>query len=232
MKNILARGGVEFVAVFLGIALSLWVDDYREEKELSDRITEDYENIFYEVKSNIKIIEEIISQNNDIILCEEKILEILNRKVPYKQDNVIKLVSNIFSLTFFGETSAHRTSVASGRFNSSRNDTLTKQISKLYEHYFVRLNKNGAWVDDVFNQGHTIPFYTAIYNINNLDSLIIKKYFFSDTFQNNFLFFRFARSIYMMRLEETWDQLYIVKNSLEHFLIEPSYNLGITFDEN
>ena len=178
MKNILARGGVEFVAVFLGIALSLWVDDYREEKELSDRITEDYENIYYEVKSNIKIIEAIISQNNDIILCEEKILEILNRKVPYKQDNVIKLVSNIFSLTFFGETSAHRTSVASGRFNSSRNDTLTKQISKLYEHYFVRLNKNGAWVDDVFNQGHTIPFYTAIYNINNLDSLIIKKYFF------------------------------------------------------
>ena len=102
----------------------------------------------------------------------------------------------------------------------------------MYEHYFVRLNKNGAWVDDVFNQGHTIPFYTAIYNINNLDSLIIKKYFFSDTFQNNFLFFRFARSIYMMRLEETWDQLYIVKNSLEHFLIQPSFNLGIIFDEN
>jgi len=229
MKNILARGGVEFVAVFLGIALSLWVDDYREEKELSDRITDDYENIYYEVKSNIRIIEGIISQNIDINLYEEKILEILNRDVTYKQDDVIKLVSNIFSLTFFGETSAHRTSVASGRFNSSRNDTLTKQISKLYEHYFVRLNKNGSWVDDVFSQGHTIPFYAAIYNVNNLDSLTIKKYFFSDTFQNNFLFFRFARSIYMMRLEETQNQLYKVKNSLEHFLIEPSFNLGIEF---
>ena len=68
MKNILARGGVEFVAVFLGIALSLWVDDYREEKELSDRITDDYENIYYEVKSNIRIIEGIISQNIDINL--------------------------------------------------------------------------------------------------------------------------------------------------------------------
>ena len=227
--HILARGGVEFLAVFLGIALSLWVDDYREEKELSDRITDDYENIYYEVKSNIRIIEGIISQNIDINLYEEKILEILNRDVTYKQDDVIKLVSNIFSLTFFGETSAHRTSVASGRFNSSRNDTLTKQISKLYEHYFVRLNKNGSWVDDVFSQGHTIPFYAAIYNVNNLDSLTIKKYFFSDTFQNNFLFFRFARSIYMMRLEETQNQLYKVKNSLEHFLIEPSFNLGIEF---
>jgi hypothetical protein len=119
--------------------------------------------------------------------------------------------------------------VASGRFNSSKNDTLTKQISKLYEHYFVRLNKNGAWVDDVFSQGHTIPFYAAIFNVNNLDSLTIKKYFFSDTFQNNFLFFRFARSIYMMRLEETKNQLYKVKNSFEHFLIEPSFNLGIKF---
>ena len=47
MRNILAKGGVEFLAVFLGIALSLWVDDYREEKELSNRITDDYENIYH-----------------------------------------------------------------------------------------------------------------------------------------------------------------------------------------
>ena len=42
----------------------------------------------------------VIAENNDNILSEGKILGILNRKVPYKQDNVIKLVSNIFSLTF------------------------------------------------------------------------------------------------------------------------------------
>ena len=117
MKNILARGGIEFLAVFLGIALSLWVDDYRQEKELNNRIIDDYKNIYSEVKSNIKIIEKVISENNDIILSEGKILGILHRKVPYKQDNVIKLVANIYSSTFFGETSAHRTSVASGRFN-------------------------------------------------------------------------------------------------------------------
>ena len=31
MKNILARGGIEFLAVLLGISGSLWVDDYRIE---------------------------------------------------------------------------------------------------------------------------------------------------------------------------------------------------------
>ena len=51
MKNILARGGVEFVAVFLGIALSLWVDDYRESKELRERLSDDYQKIYKEVLS-------------------------------------------------------------------------------------------------------------------------------------------------------------------------------------
>ena len=34
VKNVLARGGIEFIAVFLGIALSLWVDEYRENNEI------------------------------------------------------------------------------------------------------------------------------------------------------------------------------------------------------
>ena len=45
MKNIFARGGIEFLAVFLGIALSLWVDDYREEKELKNRLEDDFQKI-------------------------------------------------------------------------------------------------------------------------------------------------------------------------------------------
>ena len=36
MKNILARGGIEFLAVFLGIALSLWVDEYQKSKDAKD----------------------------------------------------------------------------------------------------------------------------------------------------------------------------------------------------
>ena len=31
---------------------------------------------------------------------------------------------------------------------------------------------------------------------------------------------------------ETRNQLHKVKNSLEHFLVDPSFNLGIIFDDN
>tara|TARA_B100001013_G_scaffold101684_1_gene57625 strand:- start:1007 stop:1141 length:135 start_codon:yes stop_codon:yes gene_type:complete len=37
MKNILARGGIEFLAVFLGIALSLWVDGINKKKSLKNK---------------------------------------------------------------------------------------------------------------------------------------------------------------------------------------------------
>ena len=218
MKNILARGGIEFLAVFLGIALSLWVDDYRQSKELNNRIIDDYENIYSEVKANIEIIEDVIRKNNEMINAEKKILLILNQKLSYMQDEVIDLLGGIYSVTFFGETSAHRTSVASGRFNSSMNDTLTKEISKLYEHYFVRLTNNGTWLDNSTTPGPTLPFYDAIYHQSDIDSIAIKKEFFSDDFRDSFLYCSFVRGIYLKRVEQTRDQLYKVKSNLENYL--------------
>ena len=64
MKNILARGGVEFVAVFLGIALSLWVDEYQKSKEarelnnqilkrLHDNLEADSTDAFWNYKAHL-----------------------------------------------------------------------------------------------------------------------------------------------------------------------------------
>ena len=52
MKNILARGGVEFVAVFLGIALSLWVDDYRENVNIRRDVRNSLNAIALELAEN------------------------------------------------------------------------------------------------------------------------------------------------------------------------------------
>ncbi len=57
MKTILTRGGIEFLAVFLGIALSLQVDDYREERELKERLNDDLIKIYNEIQANTANIE-------------------------------------------------------------------------------------------------------------------------------------------------------------------------------
>ena len=45
MKNILARGGIEFLAVFLGIVLSFNVEEWREESEIKNNLFRDYVSI-------------------------------------------------------------------------------------------------------------------------------------------------------------------------------------------
>ena len=77
MKTILARGGIEFLAVFLGIALSLWVDDFREERELRERLNEDFIKIYNEVQANTANIESIIGLNEKYLSYEEKLLKVL-----------------------------------------------------------------------------------------------------------------------------------------------------------
>ena len=211
MKNIFARGGIEFLAVFLGIALSLWVDDYREEKELKNRLEDDFQKIYKEVQSNIKNIDNIIKKNRNHLKSESKLLDIINKKEKYSFDKSIDLIDGLKWPTFFGETTAYMTSIASGRFNTSDRDTLVRSISLLYEHYFVRLTLNGDILDQRafdFLTKYAVKFNKPRFNQQNIDTLKLEKYFFSDEFHNGLLSTHDIRkNYYMHRLNETKNHL-------------------------
>ncbi|MBC8345766.1 MAG: hypothetical protein ISR82_08440 [Candidatus Marinimicrobia bacterium] len=61
MKNILARGGIEFIAVLLGISGSLWVDDYRLELANQEKTIHTLESLKNELEK-IKDYEEYRAQ--------------------------------------------------------------------------------------------------------------------------------------------------------------------------
>ena len=165
MKNILARGGIEFLAVFLGIALSLWVNDWQENREIQKRLVEDYKKIHMEVKTDIDNIENILGLNEKIIQTEEYLLATINAEIDFNYDTVIQNIFQVISPTFFGNQSAYSASVASGRFNTSKDDELISKISNLYEHYYKRLVLNGDLLDQrstVFGKEHSFIFYRPI----------------------------------------------------------------------
>ena len=62
MKKILTRGGVELIAVVLGITLSLWVDDKRELSIIKKNNVKTLESIKNEVRLRIDYIERKINQ--------------------------------------------------------------------------------------------------------------------------------------------------------------------------
>ena len=80
LRKIVSKGGVEFVAVFLGIALSLWVDDWREEKEIIARLQDDYKKIHSEVKKDIVNLDNIIRFNQKHIKTEKYLLSVINKE--------------------------------------------------------------------------------------------------------------------------------------------------------
>jgi len=225
MKNILAKGGIEFLAVFLGIVLSLWVDDYRESKELESRLNDDYKKILTEVNANIKNINEIINANKKHSAAEDSLIDILNELIPYNLEIVIPLIkSAAYTPTFFGRTSAYNASIASGRFNASKRESLTDEISLLYEHYLKRLELNGDLFDmrgRDFEKDYAMPFFKARFNQNNIDKTYLKSHFFSKDFHNGMLYLHdFRDPHYIDRLNDTYEQLLKVKRNLENSLLK------------
>ena len=220
MKNILAKGGVEFLAVFLGIALSLWVDDYRESKELRQRLSDDYQKIYKEVLSNIENIDNIINLNNEIVESEKKLIEILNQEKKYNFKEMIGLINKIDSKPFFGESTAYKASVSSGRFNTSDDYKVVRNISRLYEHFFVRLDLNGNMLDKIvinFSDDFSSNFNKARFNQTNIDTLQLKNYFFSNDFHNALLnVYDMQNNYYLKRLSETRKQLIAIKDLLNN----------------
>ena len=65
MKNTLSRGGIEFMAVFLGIALSFYVEEWQNTIEQKNLLNKDCKNILLDVNEDITTIINVIKSNKE-----------------------------------------------------------------------------------------------------------------------------------------------------------------------
>ena len=98
MRNILARGGVEFIAVVLGLTISFWLDNQKE--EWNNR------------KIEINLLESIISDIESIKTYNQKrseVFELDNAVMDYVSTNWESL--NVDSITIILSTSGYKSSI-------------------------------------------------------------------------------------------------------------------------
>ena len=114
MKNILARGGVEFLAVFLGIALSLWVDDYRENINIKKDVRNSLNAIALELGENKETLSYIIKNIKFNDKFSDRLLDTKNfdnQKIAIKDSiwnaNIIPLGNKLY-------VNAYKNMVSSG----------------------------------------------------------------------------------------------------------------------
>ncbi|MBT7424235.1 MAG: hypothetical protein HN782_08510 [Candidatus Marinimicrobia bacterium] len=73
MKNILARGGIEFLAVLLGISGSLWIDNNKDIREVNYQIKRSLHALKETLISDSKTLEQYISEYENKIVHFEYI---------------------------------------------------------------------------------------------------------------------------------------------------------------
>ena len=133
MKNILARGGIEFLAVFLGIALSLWVDDYRNKINTKIEIKSLLDALALELTENKETLDYIIKSIDYNIKFTDRLIEtdaLVNQSVSSK-DSIWN--ANIIPLSSKLSKNAYDNFVSSGLIYKINDEKLIYEIQTIYE---------------------------------------------------------------------------------------------------
>jgi len=154
MKNILARGGIEFLAVLLGITLSLGVDESSKGKEIDLALRKDLINIRADLKKDIIEIERIDSLKSKGLDQLEIYLDIINNNLELEDVDSTLLFKNYgdISYTFFPMGSSYLVSLNSGRINYIEDLELIIALSKYYQNSYERIKANNFMFDEFLNK--------------------------------------------------------------------------------
>ena len=104
MKNIFARGGIEFLAVFLGIALSFYVEEWQNTNDQKNLLNKDCKNILLDVNEDLNTISNVIKSNKDDYKSCNVILSNVGDNSSIQVDSVLSYLYSMNYPTFFGIT--------------------------------------------------------------------------------------------------------------------------------
>jgi len=156
MKNILARGGIEFLAVLLGITLSLYIDQQIEESAI--------------LKNEKSLLSDLqVSLNQDIDYAQ-KVLKDMRRSIDaqeilinYKCNEVENLTPKelgvLFGIVIRGSTSlfprygVYRSLVSNSEMKYIENQELKDKLIDLYDFKFKRYENVDPIITNLYQYG-------------------------------------------------------------------------------
>ena len=136
MKNILARGGIEFLAVFLGIALSFYVEEWQTEKDnerKKDQYLSDLTNTLeMDIQQINKLLETLINSEKLITEIQSDIDE--NHKALSDIAILNKLLDVEVGFSFFPQDGIFNQLISTGSFELIKNVELKNILLEMYNH--------------------------------------------------------------------------------------------------
>jgi hypothetical protein len=173
MKNILARGGIEFLAVFLGIALSLYVEEMQTEKEnerKKDQYLSDLTNTLeMDIQQINKLLETLINSEKLITEIQSDIDE--NHKALSDIEILNKLLDVEVGFSFFPQDGIFNQLISTGSFELIENVELKNILLEMYNHQKQRNYATSTEIDH-FNirfRNEILDEFRVSFNYNSYD---------------------------------------------------------------
>jgi len=173
MKNILARGGIEFLAVFLGIALSFYVEEMQTEKDnerKKDQYLSDLTNTLeMDIQQINKLLETLINSEKLITEIQSDIDE--NHKALSDIEILNKLLDVEVGFSFFPQDGIFNQLISTGSFELIENVELKNILLEMYNHQKQRNYATSTEIDH-FNirfRNEILDEFRVSFNYNSYD---------------------------------------------------------------
>ena len=213
MRNILAKGGVEFLAVFLGIALSLWVDDVNKEKELEKQQLEVYNLL---KKQTDELLLYTKSKLIDYERQADRLKNLIDNWESFNPDTVKekkRFVSDIFFVlgnAYYPDFTTYETLMNSGEINLVDFNTIKMfgRLYKLMDDYKATHNKEISWRD--FIEDRLLSNYSKHFKNYGLPWDILE---FFQIAKNDDTIYAYLKSLYAIK-KNTRSRVLVIEQSL------------------
>ena len=156
MKKILARGGIEFLAVLLGISLSLYIDNKIEESSILKNERSLLSDLQVSLNQDMNYAQLVLDDINQSLDAQQYLIN-------YKCDDVnsmsSKELAKLFKSVFKGSTSlfprygVYRSLVSNSEMKYIENQDLKDRLIDLYDFKFKRYENIDPIITNLYQYG-------------------------------------------------------------------------------
>ena len=197
MKEYVVKYSFEFVVIFLGILISLYFEDARQDRLENERKNKSIEQL-------INVIDQDINQINNFIKLQEVSLESsdilydnLNNEINLSEEKIMYHISSVGRAlkSFFPQEGIFNQLISSDLIKRIKSETLKTKLFKLFNEDLRRHDVHTKEYDDFFldfNYKLSVNFFLE-HNwktyVSEVDQIEIIKYRFNNKFYESDEFF-------------------------------------------
>ena len=154
MRNILARGGIEFLAVLLGISGSLWIDDSSTNRNDRTQEYEAYSRLSNAMEKDIINIKKALIENNEMV---DILMRMIDDIDSISKDSLSTYIDSTQGYSLFNpQFSDYEALKSTGRLFKISDFNLLQKIIDLYDNNYASIaslkveDKRAIFMQDEF----------------------------------------------------------------------------------